>query len=730
MKMNPMLWSAVFLTSVCQATEISFKKDVMPIFMKAGCNAGDCHGAGTGKDGFTLSLFGYDPEGDYFRLVEELPGRRINIADPKSSLVLTKATGKVGHTGGELLKPDSEAYALILKWLQEGAPKDPPDTALATGIRFEKSTHKFSRPGGTVQGKVLARYSDGSERDVTRWCLFMMSNDSVAKIDDVGLVSAGAPGGAHVFARFDKFTVGMEITVLPEESIAWPDPPTNNYIDELVFAKLKDLQIVPSGLASDEQFLRRVTIDLTGGLPTPEEHARFVASEDADKRAKWVDELISRESFGEMWAAKWGEWLRIFTDTNPESGTAVKAGWNYYNWLREQMVENRPLDEFTRELITGNGSNFTHPESNYYTMLPQGKLDPLKLGEDTAQIFLGIRTQCAMCHNHPFDQWTQDDYYGWTSFFTGVRRKPGSEGREYFTFVDVDAEPARHPVDDRQMPHAFLGGEAANVADKDPRKVLADWMIDPANPLFRENLANRMWAHFFGRGIVEPVDDIRVSNPPSNGPLMRELGRKLAEEYAYDQQKLIRDICLSRTYQLAATTNESNKGDEQFFSHAPLRRMRADVLFDCLSQALDYQHRFRRSTATRAVSLFEGGRRDSYNMYFFSTFGQARRESVCACEDRTEANLSQALHLINGQTIDMALQRNPTLIPRLIKELKTPEAIVEALYIRALGRTPSVNEMEGIVSKIPETADARALQKEYNHVIWGLLNSSEFMFNH
>jgi len=710
--------------------KISFKKDVMPVFLKAGCNTGDCHGSSRGQDGFMLSLFGYDPEGDYFRLLEELPNRRVNLAEPEKSLLLQKATGNVSHTGGELFSDESESYQLVLNWLLQGAPRDASDEALATGIRFQQEAYKFKSPGGTLAGKVTATYSDGSTRDVTRWCLFMSSNESVAPVDKTGVIKAAKSGGAHVFARFDKFTVGMEITILPKGEFNWPNPATHNYIDKLVFAKLKDMRITPSELCTDEQFLRRVTIDLNGTLPTPEEYRAFVSSNDSGKRTKLVDELISRGSFGEVWAAKWGEWLRIFTDTNPEKGTAMLAGWNYYQWLREQMVANTKINEIAYALITGNGSNLTNPPSNYYTMIPQGKVDPVRLSEDTAQIFMGIRTQCAQCHNHPFDRWTMDDYYAFQSFFMGVRRKHGSEAREYFTFVDVDAGPARHPVDGRLMPHKFLGGDVADVEDKDARKVLASWLTKPDNALFRENIANRIWAHFFGKGIVEPIDDIRISNPPSNKQLMTELGRRLGEEYGYDQKKLVRDICLSRTYQLSAATNASNAADSRLFSHAGLRRMRADVLFDCLAQALDYKHRFRRSSAGRALVMFEGGRRDTFNQYFFQTFGQARRESVCACEDQTEANLGQTLHLINGRTIDAALQRNPTLIPGLMKKHATHEAVIEALFIRALSRKPSKQEMAGCLALMEDTTDQKVRRKNYDNVIWGLLNSSEFAFNH
>ena len=728
----PLVVFLSILTGISKAGEnnVSFRNDVMPVFFKEGCNTGDCHGSSRGQDGFQLSLFGYDLGGDYFRLIEEHPGRRINPAAPKKSLLLAKATGSVTHTGGELFTVKSDSYRILLGWLEQGARRDPDDAPVPEEIRFKNDSYKFPKPGGTLQTKVTATYSDGSERDVTRWTVFSTNNESVAKVDEAGFLTAIKPGGAHIFARFDAFTVGMEITVLPEGKFTWSDPPVKNYIDELVFAKLKDMRIQPSGLCTDEQFLRRVTIDLTGQLPTPEEYQTFIASSDPGKRAKRIDTLIKRDDFSEMLAARWSEWLRIYTDTNPGSGTAPIAGWNYYQWILDQMLENTPIDQFASALVTGNGSNLTNPPSNYYTMLPQGHINPVRLSEDTAQIFLGIRTQCAQCHNHPFDRWTIDDYYSFQSFFMGVRRKHGSEAREYYTYIDVDADPAPHPVDGRPMAHKFLGGDYADVEDKDPRKVLAAWMTSPENELFREHMANRIWFLFFGKGIVDPVDDVRISNPPSNGPLMTELGRRFAEDYQYDQRKLIREICNSRTYQLSASTNESNRTDYRLFSHSGLRRMRADVLFDCLTQALDYKHAFRRSSAERAVEMFEGGRHDSFNSYFFNTFGQAKRETVCVCEDVTDANLSQSLHLINGKTIDHALQRNPKLIPYLMEQHDDPESIVEALYIRALSRKPSEKEMAGILETFKGVEDRNARQKKFNNVLWALLNSSEFMFNH
>ncbi len=708
----------------------SFKNDVMPVFMRGGCNGGACHGSARGKDGFKLSLFGYDPQGDYYRLLEEHFGRRINLAAPEKSLLLEKAAGQVSHTGGKIFETDSPHYKTLLKWINEGAHRDDDGAVEPIGLEIEPSKVTFKKKGEKLQAKVMARYSDGSSRDVSSLALYMTNNEAIARFDDQATIHGAQPGGTHVFARFDRFTVGTEVIVLPDGQFDWVAPPQMNYIDELVDDKLKELQILPSEICNDQQFLRRVMIDLNGKLPTAQEFESFMADQSKDKRSKLVDRLLSNPEVADVWAAQWGEWLRIKTDTNPEKGTAMKAGWNYYFWLHEQLLNNRPWDRLANELLTGSGSNFRDPPSNFYTMLPQGKLEPMKLGEDTAQVFLGLRTQCAQCHNHPFDRWTIDDYYSFTSFFTGVRRKHGTEAREYLTFVDVEAPPAKHLVDGRPMPHRFLGGDTADVKNKDPRKVLAGWMTASDNELFRRNLANRIWANFFGRGIIHPIDDVRVSNPASNEALLEKLGKKLAVDYKFDPKKLMRDICLSRTYQLSPAANASNSGDNARFSHAYLRRMRADVMFDCLHQALEVQPKFRRSTAQKAIAMFQGGSTDNHNSYFFSTFGQAKRESVCTCETKSDANLSQALHLINGKTINDTIKRNPILVPRLMEKHESSEEIVSALYVQILSRKPSDDELKKCLELAPEFLDKKASREYFDSLVWALLNSNEFMFNH
>lgn len=706
----------------------SYRHNVIPALQRSGCNAGSCHGSARGEDGFSLSLFGYDPEGDFYRIVEELPGRRVNLLEPEKSLLLTKAVGDVAHSGGELFGKDSVYYKSIVKWLEKGAPADF-DSAEVEKLYIEQGDMTFKFPSETKRKiRVVAKYEDNSVRDVTNLVIMKSDNTSIVTIDGDGNVGIKGKGATNIFARFAHLTTVVEVKVVPETPRGWETPKGFNYIDDLVYNRLDDLHIQVADVVGDENFLRRISIDLIGRIPTVKEYESFIVDKNPDKRKVLIDKLISSESFTDVWAAKWGELLKNFTNTNPLDGTAMIAGWNYFKWIKEQMVNERPWNEFASDLITSNGSNIRNPQSNYYTMLPQGKMDPMKLGEDTAQLFMGLRTQCAQCHNHPFDKWTQNDYFGFTSFFTGVKRKLGSEIREYYTFADINAEPAKHPIDGKPMPAKFLGGDVADVKGKDPRKVLAKWLTSPDNELFRRNMANRIWEQFFGRGIIHPVDDIRISNPAANEPLMHELGRRFAYDYKFDLKKLVRDICNSRTYQHSMITTDNNKADERFFSHSYLRRPRADVLFDSITIALDKSPRFRRLSTKKAINMFEGGRRENFNSYFYKTFGQAKRETVCTCEDLKEANLSQALHLINGKTINETFERNPKYISNLINEHKTGEEVVRKLYVKILTRQPKAEELDYIFSesKRGEKQD----RKFYEDVTWALLNSSEFIFNH
>ena len=773
--------------------DVSFRLDVMPIFMKSGCNTGSCHGAAKGKDGFHLSLFGYDPAGDYFKLTRQLIGRRVDLAVPEKSLLLEKSTGDVDHTGGQLFTTDSDDYRAMLRWIEAGAPDDTGDTPEPLGIEMLPTKTVFAGKDQTQKTVVMARYSDGSVRDVTRLALFLTNNDAVASIDKDGVAKANNRGGAFVFARFNKFTVGSEVIVLPtDDNFVWKDVPETNFIDTLVFDKLKKLHLAPSEVSDDETFLRRVSLDLIGLPPTREEYDRFVADTSKDKRAKLIDSLLEREEFIDLWAMKWGELLRIRAVNNqPQYGRDAKAMWSYAGWVRDQMAANRPLNELVAELVVGNGSNIKQPTSNLYTA--NERLTPQKTAEDFAQVFLGTRIQCAQCHNHPFDRWTLDDYYGFASFFAGVNMKRGVEGREVVVFNNNANNTVEHPVNGRKMKPKFLGGDTPDVEGQDPRVSLAKWLTSPDNAAFGQTMSNIIWSHFFGRGIVEPVDDVRISNPPSNKELLEALGVQLAK-YGFDKKKLIRDICNSRTYQLSPATNPTNELDEAYFSHGYVRRLQAEVLLDTITRITGTEDRFQSSPqGTRAVQIYAG----NVTNFFLTTFGRAPRESACSCEVNKEANLSQALHLVNGDTITLKVAAS-RLIPSLLAAKQPPEKIVEELYILALSRKPTavetaklvdiinqelndperVDKLAGLRAQIDQAyrrledqskslkaeyeklkedgqeaealgnlekqiattekqlAEARARQAGnvplmvYGDILWGLFNSTEFAFNH
>ncbi len=695
------------VTDATKARVISFRLDVMPVFMKHGCNNGSCHGAARGKDGFMLSLFGYDPAGDYYRLTRAIVGRRVDLAAPAKSLLLEKTTATVAHTGGKLFDTNHDDYKTLLGWLKVGAPDDGAETPVPTGVELLPSKVVFAGKGQTQKTVVLAKYSDGSVRDVTRLALYMTNNEAIAAIGKDGIVKGGGRGGAFVFARFGKFTVGAEVIVLPtDDNFVWPKAPEQNYIDGLVFDKLKKLHLAPSELASDEAFLRRVYLDLIGLPPTREEHDAFLADKDSKKRAKLIDTLLERPEFVDMWTMKWGELLRIrAANNNPQYGRDAKAMFSYAAWVKDQMAKNRPLNEFAAELLVGSGSNFRSPPSNLYTS--SERLTPEKTAEDIAQVFLGTRIQCSQCHNHPFDRWTLDDYYGFAAFFAGVNLKRGVEGREVVVTNTNAANTVAHPVDGRRMKPKFLGGAVPEVEGQDPRKALAVWLTSPENSAFSQTMANIIWSHFFGRGIVEPVDDVRISNPPSNKELLDELGKKLAG-YGFDKKKLVRDICNSRTYQLSATPNGTNELDESYFSHSYVRRLRAEVLLDTITRVTGTEDRFNLSPAgTRAVQIHTG----EVTNYFLTTFGRAPRESACSCEVNLEANLSQALHLVNGDTITQKIAQSK-LITGLLADKKSTEEVIEELYVRTLCRKPTADEKKKLADIVRrETTDPQRLRE-------------------
>lgn len=693
---------------------ISYTLDVMPIFLKTNCNTGSCHGAARGKDGFRLSLYGFDINGDYTRITRDFSSRRINLAFPEDSLLLTKGAGVVPHTGGTRFRKGDELYETVHEWLRSGALLDQGEIPTVTKVDIYPKGAVLNGEGAQQKISVRAYYSDGTDRDVTHLAYFSSNNDNSAVIEQDGVVTAQNRGEAFIMARFDTHTVGTHFIVLPKNlQFAWNELPENNYIDGHMHNKFKNLRIIPSELCTDEEFIRRVTLDVTGRLPTVEEYNAFLANVDPTKREKLVDELLTRKEFVEIWVMKWAELLTIRT-TNQIS---YKSMLLYYTWLQERVANNVPMNVMVQELLGSNGGTFANAATNYY----QNETNTLKVAENVAQVFMGMRMQCAQCHNHPFDRWTMDDYYSFAAFFSQIGRKRGEDPREIIVFNSGSGD-VRHPVGNRVMAPKFLGGETPDVAGKDRRQVMANWLASDENPFFAQNLSNIVWAHFFGKGIIQEVDDVRISNPPVNKELIDALSEKL-RGYNYDFKKLVRDICTSRAYQLSTKTNETNEKDTTNFSHATLRRMRAEVLLDAITQVTTTSNKFPGlPSGARAVQIANG----NTSTYFLTTFGRAKRETVCSCEVKMEPNLSQALHMLNGDTVNAKITQGGLVTTRLGEEVPH-EKIIEEIYIRCMTRKPTEKELTNLMELVGQEENK---QQALEDVFWALLNSREFVFNH
>ncbi len=700
---------------------VSFQLDVMPVLTASGCNTGSCHGSARGQDGFHLSLYGFDPKGDHFRLTNEMAGRRINTALPEESLLVTKSIGAVPHTGGKLIEPGSASHHTLVEWIKNGAPYDADDIPQPTSIEVLPKQFVLSGEDVRVPMTVRATYSDGTDRDVTPLTTFTTSNDNSVAIGKTdGLAVSTNRGEAFLLARFHTFTEGSQAIVVPKDlPYARPQLEEHNFIDTLVHAKLNKLRIVPSEVADDETFLRRVYLDLVGLPPTIGERARFLGDKRPDKRAALVDELLGRKEFTEIWVMKWAELLQIRTFDNGPQQVSYKAALNYYQWLRERIASGAPFNEIIRQILSAKGGTFSSPATNYF----QIEQDVMKLTENTAQVFMGTRIQCAQCHNHPFDRWTMDDYYGFVSFFAQVKRKPAEDPRERIVF-DGGGE-TQHPVTRRNMKPRFLGGPAPDLKNTSRREALAQWLASNDNPWFAKNVVNVMWAHFFGIGIVDPVDDVRISNPPSNPELLDELAKRFVS-HDYDLKKIVRDICTSRTYQLSTRTNGTNATDTSNFSRAIVRRVRAEVLLDCISQVTKTPNKFKGlPLGARAVQIADG----NTSNYFLTTFGRATRATVCSCEVKMEPNLSQALHLLNGETTQQRI-RQGKVVETMIAEKKEPMEIIRTLYLGVLSREPTDMEMEKLLAAVPDPKGPAKVREALEDIFWALLNSKEFIFNH
>ncbi len=699
-----------------EATErpLRFRNDVLPVLTRAGCNAGKCHGAASGKDGFGLSLYGFDPEGDHYRLTREMSGRRIDRAKPDDCLLINKATGQVPHTGGACIDVGSPEYRTLVTWIALGAKADPANVAVPIGIDVYPKRAVMSRPELSQPMIVLAKYDDGSYRDVSDLAVYFSNNDAVATVSADGLIDATGPGSGFIMARFDQFTSGTSIVVRAGKAYPPLQFESNNYIDQLVAQRWRDLHVQPSEVCDDETFLRRVVLDTTGLLPTLDQRVAFLGRSEPNKRDLLVEELVNSEAFLDMWTMQVAELLQI----RSANGLSSKGLQLYDEWLRKQVHAGVTVDKILRQLIPASGGTFENPATAYY----QTETTPQLLAENIAQAFLGTRIQCAQCHNHPFDRWTMDDYYGFASFVSQVGYKQARDPRE-ITVFNLGEGNLKHPVAGRVVRPKFLGGEYVEPQPgTDLRDKLSEWLTSKNNTQFANNIANVVWAHFLGLGIVNPVDDVRVSNPPTNPELLNALGQHLVE-YQFDVRKLARDICNSKTYQLKTQTTSWNEWDDRNFSHARIRRLRAEVLLDCINQVTQ--------TSDKLAGLPLGGRAIEVpngvsNNYFLETFGRASRNTPCSCEVSTSPTLSQALHLLNGENTSGKIVEG-ALIERLLEEGKSEMEVAEAIYLACLTRSPTDREKQAITKQLAASQDK---QQELTDLFWAILNSNEFIFNH
>ena len=705
-----------------QSRRISFQQDVVPVFTASGCNTGSCHGSARGQDGFMISLFGYDPKGDYHRVTRELAGRRLNLAIPEDSLLLTKAVGTVPHTGGKLFDKDHPYYTTLLEWIQDGAKYDPDDVALPVRIEVEPKQILLEGTGEKIPLTVKAIYSDGTDRDVSTLSSYTSSNDNSVAIDESsGLINSKSQGEGFLMARFHTFTEGSQAIVIPSGlKYSKPQLPELNYIDKHVHNKLHKLRIVPSEVCSDDIFIRRVYLDIVGLLPSEDELNTFLTDTNPKKRETLVDQLLERKDFTEIWVMKWAELLQIRTTGNNGNDVTYKSALLWYEWLRGQIAANRPFNEIVRDLLSATGGSYDSPATHFF----KAERDIKKLTENVAQVFMGTRIQCAQCHNHPFDRWTMDDYYGFASFFTRVKRKRGEDPTDLIVF-DGNGE-IKNPVTNQNAPPTFLGGGLATIEKGETRRAaMAEWLTKPGNPWFARNVANVMWSHFFGIGIVDPVDDVRISNPATNPELLDTLGQKFTE-YNFDMKKLVRDICTSRTYQLSTQANETNASDTTNFSKSRIRRLRAEVLLDTLAQVTGTPNKFRGlPLGARAVNIADG----NTSTYFLTTFGRATRKTVCSCEVKMEPNLSQALHLLNGDSVTNRITRGK-IINKMMDQKLAPAEIVKSLYRRTVTRNPTDAELSKLNHTLVEAKTLNETRLVLEDIFWALLNSKEYLFNH
>ncbi len=709
---------------------VSFVNDVVPILTKAGCSGGTCHAkAGGGQNGFQLSLLGFEPADDYDSLLKQGRSRRISQTAPARSLLLAKASNQIPHGGGKRLSKDSESYAVILRWIEQGARylNDSEPELVSIEVQPERGV---LQTGDEQQLKALANYSDGSVRDVTQTALYESNAVAMADVDEDGLVKIeDIPGKVAIMVRYQGKTAVFTAAVplgAPVENL----PEAKNFVDEHVFANLKEIGIPPSPVCDDATFLRRVSLDIAGRLPTEEEATAFFASSDADKRDQVIDRLLRSPGYADYFANKWTALLKNRRD---DAGD-ITSNFAFHAWVRDSLLANVPYDQFVRELLAATGTVISNPPVAWYKRVKE----PKQQLEDVAQLFFGVRLQCAQCHHHPFERWSQDDYYSLSAFFTQVGRKPSGRRGEDLIFHKRGVATAENVRTGVSLKPAAFGDDVGEItADQDPRLRLADWMSAKDNPFFAKALVNRYWKHFFKRGLIEPEDDIRDTNPPTNPELLVALEKHFIES-GYNLKELVRVITRSNAYQLSATPNEYNLVDRQNYSRFYPRRLQAEVMLDAIDDLTGTPTRFANlPEGTRAIGLPD----NSYNKAsaFLRVFGRPENESVCECERVQSSSLGQSLHLINSSEIKAKLASGSGRAAQLVKSDEKDEEKITAMYFAAFSRPPRADELKTALDYLHEPVldandkpiDAnKATRENYQDIIWALMNTKEFLFNH
>ncbi|MFN7945703.1 MAG: DUF1553 domain-containing protein [Blastocatellia bacterium] len=719
--------SPVTLDTTRPASEITapaggwnFRNHVIPVLTRLGCNSGACHGAAAGKNGFKLTLRGYDPETDYNTLSRQALGRRINKIEPAQSLLLLKPTMAIGHGGGRRMNTDSLEYKVIAEWIAAGMPApseaDPKITALE--VTPPQAT---LNSGAEAQVRVKAIYSDGHAEDVTRWGKYSTTDSGVATVDDDGKVKMQGSSETAItvwyqsrvaFARFaNPYPANLPAEVFSRS-------PRYNFIDDLVLKKLQALKIAPSEQCTDREFIRRAFLDATGTLPTAQEVEGFVADQSANKRAALVEALLARAEFVDYWTNRWADVFLVSS-----SKLSSNAMWSFHNWIRESVRANKPWDRMAREIITAAGSTLENGAANYYVM----HKEPSDLTENFSMAFLGMSITCARCHNHPLEKWTQKQYYQMANLFGRVAMKNGQRGGDVFVYTSPAGE-VNHPRLNKPLNPAPLDGEALSLdSPKDRREHLAEWLTSPQNPYFTRALVNRVWKNFMGRGLVEAVDDLRATNPPSNEELMQALCDDVIR-HNFDVKHLIRTIMNSAAYQRSSHANEFNKQDEKYYSRYVIRRLKAEAMLDAISQVTGVPTIFPDyPVGMRAMQLPDA----RINSYFLKAFGKPERINTCECERSSEPTVTQALHIINGDTINQKLRAPGSIVDNFVKLGFSDEAIISHLYLAAFSRQPSQNEKTNLLAVLKESSGSKEARRQaIEDVVWSVITSKEFLFNH